>query len=198
MDKKTVIITGGNSGLGFECAKAIANSHQNWHILISSRNEEKGMKAIKKIKANNNNKNISMLKLDLSSHQSVRAFVKNFKKSNYPPLKGLICNAGIMIRESVKASAEGYEMTFAVNHLGHFVLTNLLLDELEPNARIVVVSSNMHNTEIREGKMAPAEYLGGKVLASTGVKNTLKEFQRYTTSKLCNLLFTYELNQLCP
>ena len=136
-----------------------------------------------------------MLKLDLSSLKSVREFVNTFKRSNLPPLMNLICNAGIIIREGIKASAEGYELTFAANHLGHFLLTSLLLDELKPNSRTIVVSSNMHNTEIREGKMAPAEYLGGKVLASTDAKNTLKEFQRYTTSKLCNLLFAYELNR---
>jgi NAD(P)-dependent dehydrogenase (short-subunit alcohol dehydrogenase family) len=195
MEEKTVIITGGNSGLGFECARAIASSNQNWQILIASRNEEKAIIAINKIKSENSEQKISMIKLDLSSLQSVKEFASTFKQANFPPLMGLICNAGIMVREGIKSSSEGYELTFAVNHLGHFYLTNLLIDKLEAKSRIVVVSSNMHNSVIREGKMAPAEFLGGKVLAKTDSENTLKEFQRYTTSKLCNMLFTYELNR---
>jgi len=91
---QTVIITGGNSGLGFECAKAIAHSHQGWHIVLACRSNEKGMQAIETITSETGNKNVSMLQLDLASLKSVRNFVNEYQRMSYPPLKGLICNAG--------------------------------------------------------------------------------------------------------
>ena len=90
-------------------------------------------------------------KLDLSSLESIRNFVNEYKKSNLPPLKGLVCNAGIITKEN-QLTKEGYERTFGVNHLGHFLLVNLLLDELVQPAKIIVVSSNTHNPDVREGR----------------------------------------------
>ena len=84
---KTVIITGGNSGLGFECAKAIAHAHQGWHIVLACRSKEKGMQAVDTITSETNSKNVSMLQLDLASLESVRNFVNEYQKKSYPPLK---------------------------------------------------------------------------------------------------------------
>lgn len=196
MKNKTVVITGGNSGLGFECAKTIARSNQGWLIIIASRDIEKSMQAKGEILKEIPDQMIEVLKLNLASLESVRDFVKEFKQLNSPPLYGLICNSGILIREGMEKSKDGYELTFAINHLGHFLLTNLLIEELQPRSRIIVVSSNMHNLMVREGKLAPAEFIGAENLASTADNNTLNGFRRYSTSKLCNLLFAYELNRI--
>jgi NAD(P)-dependent dehydrogenase (short-subunit alcohol dehydrogenase family) len=81
---KSVIITGGNSGLGFECAKAIAHAHQGWHIVLACRNNEKGMQAVDSITSETDNKNVSMLQLNLSSLESVRNFVNEYQIMSYP------------------------------------------------------------------------------------------------------------------
>ena len=195
MKNKTVIITGGNSGLGYECVKTIYRANKNWFIVIASRNLEKSLQVKEDILKEFPGQEIEVLNLDLASLQSVRDFIVEFKEQKYPPLYGLICNSGILMREGIKKSADGHEMTFAVNHLGHFLLTNLLIDEFQPMAKIIVVSSNMHNSTIREGKMAPAEFIGTENLASVDAKNILDGFRRYSTSKLCNLLFAYELDR---
>ena len=195
MPLKTVIITGGNSGLGFECAKAIADAHQGWHIVLACRSNEKGMQAIDTITSETDNKNVSMLQLDLSSLESVRNFVNEYQMKRYPPLKGLICNAGLLVPEGTQFTKEGFELTFGVNHLGHFLLTNLLLNQFVEPGRIIVVSSNTHNPGVREGQMARATYLGAKKLTHLDTDQELSGMQRYTTSKLCNLLFAYELDR---
>ena len=195
MTNRTVIITGGNSGLGLECVKTIVSSGDKWDIVIASRNVEKSQLVVKEIQSDFPNQSITVEKLDLASLQSVKAFASNFKRKEHPPLYGIICNSGIIDREGVKISEDKYDLSFAVNHLGHFLLTNLLLDQLQPKSRIIIVSSNMHNSTIREGKMAPAEFLSVKQMAATGTDNSLDGFRRYTSSKLCNLLFAYELNR---
>ena len=195
MAQKTVIITGGNSGLGFECAKAIAHAHQGWHIVLACRSNEKGMQAVDTITSETDNKDVSMLQLDLSSLESVRNFVSEYQMKRYPSLKGLICNAGLLVPEGTQYTKEGFELTFGVNHLGHFLLTNLLLNQFIEPGRIIVVSSNTHNPEVREGRMARATYLGAKKLADPDADKELSGRQRYTTSKLCNLLFAYELDR---
>jgi len=195
MTLKTVIITGGNSGLGFECAKAIAHAHQGWHIVLACRSNEKGRQAVDTITSETDNKNVSMLQLDLASLESVRNFVNEYQRVSYPSLKGLICNAGLLVPEGTQYTEEGYELTFGVNHLGHFLLTNILLNHFVEPGRIIVVSSNTHNPGVREGTMAPATYLGAKKLAQPDTEQELTGRQRYTTSKLCNLLFAYELDR---
>ncbi|MEH0154480.1 SDR family NAD(P)-dependent oxidoreductase [Limibacter armeniacum] len=194
---KTVIITGGNSGLGFECAKTIAKANQGWHIVLACRNAEKGIQATKVTTEETGNKNVSFLKLDLASLASVRNFVAEFQSKHLPPLQGLVCNAGITSGESIEYTKDGFELTFGVNHLGHFLLTNLLLPHFAEPARVVVVSSNTHNPDIREGKLVgQAMYLGAERLAHPDSEYKLKSGPKYTTSKLCNLLFAYELDRI--
>lgn len=193
--QKSVIITGGNSGLGFECAKAIALAQQGWQIVLACRSHERGMQAVDTIISETENKNVSMLQMDLSSLESVRYFVDEYQTKNYPSLMGLICNAGILAQSEIQYTKEGYELTFGVNHLGHFLLTNLLLSHIAEPGRIIVVSSNTHNPAFREGQMAPANYLGAEKLAHPNPDQEMSRMQRYTTSKLCNLLFAYELDR---
>lgn len=195
MKLKTVIITGGNSCLGFGCAKAIAHAHQGWHIVLACRSNERGMRAIDTITSETDSKNVSMLQLDLSSLESVRNFVNEYQMMSNPALKGLICNAGLVVREGTQYTKDGFELTFGVNHLGHFLLTNLLLDQFAEPGRIIVISSNTHNPEVREGRMGRATFPGTEKLAHPDKDQELSGMQRYATSKLCNLLFAYELDR---
>lgn len=193
--QKTVIITGANSGLGFECAKSIAHAHQGWHIVLACRNNKKGMQAVDSITSATGNENVSMLQLDLSSFESVRNFVKEYQRMSYPSLKGLICNAGVLVPEGTHYTKEGYELTFGVNHLGHFLLTNLMLGQFVEPGRIIVVSSYVHNSGVPKGQMALATYLDAKKLAHSVTNQEISGRQRYAISKLCNILFAYELNR---
>ncbi|MBV6647221.1 MAG: SDR family NAD(P)-dependent oxidoreductase [Cyclobacteriaceae bacterium] len=192
---KTVIITGANTGLGFHCAKSIANSGQNWHIILACRNLDKAKEAKQQLIKECDYRALSIMKLDLGSLQSVRDFVEAFKLGSFGELDGLICNAGLQFSVGNYKTLDGYEITFGVNHLGHFLLTNLLLAQMSENARIIVVGSGTHDPDKFEGKIEPAKYLGAKRLSHAELSSELTGMQRYTTSKLCNLLFTYELNR---
>ncbi|MGI9612501.1 MAG: SDR family NAD(P)-dependent oxidoreductase [Acidimicrobiales bacterium] len=193
LQDKSVIVTGGNSGIGFEAVKRIADEDPSWHIVIAGRNVDESESAARELSDMAPEARASAMKLDLGSFQSVRSFTDDLARAGLPPVAGLICNAGVMGGRGGGVSADGYEITFAVNHLGHFLLTNLLLPAMPHGSRVVVVSSNTHNPKAREGRMAASKYLGVDRLADPG--NELSGPGRYTTSKLCNLLFAYELDR---
>ncbi len=195
MTNKTVIITGSNSGLGFECAKTIANANKDWHIVIACRNLLKGEEARNKLIATTGYKEITVLPLDLASLQSVREFVEEFSKSKLPPLHGLINNAGMQVMTGLEYTKDGYELTFGTNHLGHFLLTNLLINKLTEPARIIVVSSGTHDPDTLDGRFNKPKYLGAKRLAKPEGEKEMSGMQRYSTSKLANLMFAYELSR---
>jgi light-dependent protochlorophyllide reductase len=196
---KTVIITGANGGLGYYCAEAIARSGQGWHIIIASRNLSKVEEAVRTLIAETEYPYIEGMALDLASLASVRQFVQDFIDGERPPLQAIVCNAGIQIVSDTLYTEDGFEMTFGVNHLGHFLLVNLLLPHLSDRARIVFVSSDVHNPEANTGMPNP-QYQPAELLAfptnndnDTDIGNTGRT--RYTTSKLCNILCTYELSR---
>jgi NAD(P)-dependent dehydrogenase (short-subunit alcohol dehydrogenase family) len=197
---KTVIITGGNTGLGFECAKGIAVSGQGWRIVIAGRSKEKITEAAKCLEAMGPDSQAEALILDLASLKSIRNFVKEFTAKGLPPLRAVVCNAGIQVVSGTTFTGDGFETTFGVNHLGHFLLVNLILKHLASPARIVVVSSDTHDPEKKTGMPAP-HYEDAALLAlpekdpgsSQAAKDSTLGRQRYTTSKLCNVYFTYEL-----
>ena len=181
---KTVIITGANSGLGFECAKNILSTEPEYFIVMACRNPEKAEVAKSALILETGNKNVEVMALDLSSLQSIRSFTKNFDKASLPPLYGVVCNAGIASTQTGK-TADGYELIFGTNHLGHFLLTTLLIPRIEDKGRIVIVSSDMHNPP------GGITYPGSKILSDP--ENGLNT--KYFLSKLCNLYFTYELSR---
>jgi light-dependent protochlorophyllide reductase len=199
---KTVIITGGNTGLGYECAKAIAASQPGWQIVIAGRSKQRISEAAQQLAELVPNAQVATLTLDLASLDSVRDFVNEFTAQDFPPLHALVCNAGIQVISGTTYTAEGFETTFGVNHLGHFLLVNLLLQHLAAPARIIVVSSDTHDPALSTGMPAPV-YENAAALAwpekSAPAPHTMDEAtlgrQRYTTSKLCNIYFTYELSR---
>jgi light-dependent protochlorophyllide reductase len=193
MDRHAVLVTGGNSGIGLECARHLARS--GWHVLIASRNRAASSEAVQRIARESGNHAASELGLDLGSLASVRRLVEEIERRDIP-LRALVCNAGLQVTRGPLLSPDGFELTFAVNHLGHFLLTNLLLRRLIANApaRIIVVSSGVHDPKRRTGMPKPA-ITDLQTLAATGGPRPGAFDGRlaYVNSKLCNLWFVYEL-----
>lgn len=189
MQTKSIIITGGNSGLGYEAAKNIAISQPNDTIIIASRNQEKAQKAQQQLQNETQNQHIQTLKLDLGSLASIRDFVKAFQAANLPPLYALICNAGLN-PTSLSYTADGFETTFGVNYLGHFLLTQLLLSSIADDGKIVFVSSDTHNPPKIFPFPAPV-FKDANELAHPGKDSNA--MLRYPMSKLCDLMLAYTL-----
>ena len=182
---RTVIITGGNSGLGFETAKKIAKDKE-YRIILACRNQAKAQEAVSKLKEETGNENILSMQLDTASLESVRNFAKEYESSNIGEIYALLLNAGINGMNS-GLTEDGIEIVFATNHLGHFLLANLLMPYMAPNGKIFSTSSDMHESPM--GKMV---WEGTEALAHP-TEEGQKSRQRYSFSKLCNLYFVYEL-----
>ena len=196
---KTVIITGGNSGLGYYCAETIARSGQDWHIIIASRNLLTVEEAVHNLIAETEYPYIEGMALDLASLTSVRQFAQDFITGERPPLQAIVGNAGIQVISDTLYTEDGFEMTFGVNHLGHFLLVNLLLPQLSDRSRIVFVSSDTHNPNTNTGMPDP-QYQEAKLLAFPADNGNDMDIgnigrRRYTTSKLCNILCAYEFSR---
>lgn len=178
MKNKTCLITGANSGIGKEAAIQLAK--MGAHIVIVCRTSEKGEAAASEIQSKSGNGSVEFLVADLSSQASIRNLVLEFTRK-HNRLDVLLNNAGIAPKRR-QLSADGIEMTFAVNHLGYFQLANQLLDSLRAAApsRIVNVSSDAHRSGVLDFDNLQAE----KKFSTWGV---------YSLSKLLNLMFTFEL-----
>jgi NAD(P)-dependent dehydrogenase (short-subunit alcohol dehydrogenase family) len=132
--------------------------------------------------------------MDLASLVSVRAFTDDFRAAGLPPLHAIVCNAGLQVVSGTEWTDDGIEMTFGVNHLGHFALVQGLLGELVRPARILVVSSGTHDPTKFTGMPDP-RYTSAAELARPDESAPADGRRRYTTSKLCNLLYAYELDR---
>jgi NAD(P)-dependent dehydrogenase (short-subunit alcohol dehydrogenase family) len=178
MDGKVCLITGATSGIGKATAMELASMGAS--VVMVGRDRARGEAALAEVKEGSANASVDLLLADLSSQEDIRRLAGEFKEA-HPRLDVLINNAGV-IRSKRVASADGIEMTFAINHLAHFLLTNLLLDLLKATApsRIVNVSSG----EQRNGTIDFDDLQGEK-----GYKTA----KAYGQSKLANVLFTYEL-----
>lgn len=178
LNGKSYIITGGNSGIGFEAAKMLGKAGAD--IIIACRNLKKAEKAVGKIiKATN--AQTEAVPLDLSDLNSVRA-AADLLRGRLQKIDGLINNAGIMQTPQME-TAQGYELQFGTNHLGHFLLTGLLFDLVEAaEGRIVTVASLIH----KYGKI----YFDDLML-----KNNYEPMRAYGQSKLANLIIAFELHR---
>lgn len=175
---KTYLITGGNSGIGFEAAKMLAAAGGD--IVIACRNADKAQQAVAEINAAEIG-NADAISLDLSSTKSVRKAADEFR-SRHDRLDALINNAGIMQTPKTK-TVDGFELQIATNHLGHFLFTSLLFDLVEKvSGRIVTVSSIAH----KFGKMNLKDLM---------LKEGYSPTRAYAQSKLANLLFAQELDR---
>lgn len=187
----SIVITGANAGLGFETAKVIAGD-KNAMVVIACRNPQLGQEAVARLTAPGGH--AAFLPLDLASQASIREFAGAFRHAALPPLKGLICNAGMQNVAAPTSTVEGYETTFAVNHLGHYLLTRLLLGDMVEDGRITFVSSSTHDPKERTGMPAPV-YETAEAVAHDFEPSLAAGTRRYTTSKLCNIYCTYELSR---
>lgn len=186
---KTFVVTGGNSGIGLETCKVLAR-HGAAHLVLCSRDTNNGAAAVKEVEEymGSSNCKVYNLKLDLSSLRSVDAFVDAFHKLNLP-LHVLINNAGVMACPYTETT-DGFEMQCGTNHLGHFHLTNLLVNDLKASAadgspsRIVNVSSEAH-------KVASRPFIVDQHV-NTAV-DAYSSWVQYGNSKLCNMLFSVAL-----
>lgn len=180
---KIIVVTGGNSGLGFESVKALAEKGAT--VVLASRNVQKGEDSKAEILKAYPQGKVEVLPLDLMDLKSIRSFNKLFKEK-YDRLDVLLNNAGIMTTPYF-TTKDGFEGQMGTNHLGHFALTALLMDVIRktPGSRVVNVSSGAH----RYGKMDFDNLLFEKGKDYTPMK-------AYGRSKLSNLLFTYELQRL--
>ncbi|XP_076353857.1 retinol dehydrogenase 11-like [Tachypleus tridentatus] len=176
LNGKTVIITGGNTGIGKETAMELARRHAR--VILACRNQEKAKLAAIDIVSSTRNKNVEIMKLDLSSQESVRKFAEEFKRT-YDRLDILINNAAVFALPERTLTVDGYEITFATNHLGHFLLTNLLLDLLKKSSpsRIINVSSESHR-------------LGTIRFDNLNSERSYVLDTAYSHTKLANILFT--------
>ncbi len=177
MDGKRVLITGGNSGIGLVAAKALAALGAE--IVLACRESEKTEKALDAISAAGNRPTAN-ISVDLASLESVRRMAQTFLDT-YDQLHVLINNAGLFPPKQ-HLTQEGFEMQFGVNHLSHFLLTNLLLDRLKESApaRIVTVSSALH----KRGEIDFDSFRGFDPYSAQTA---------YNQSKLANALFAVEL-----
>ena len=178
MKEKICLITGATSGIGQAAAMGLAGKGAT--VIVAGRSEQRCQNTVTHIKSETGNQNVDFLLADLSVQAGVRALAADFK-SLYDHLDVLVNNAGaIFFRRRV--SADGIEMTFALNHLAYFMLTNLLLENLKAatHARIVNVSSSSH-----WGQQLDFENLE--------LNRGYRAMKAYGRSKLANLYFTYEL-----
>ncbi|XP_033757001.1 retinol dehydrogenase 12-like [Pecten maximus] len=180
LDGKTVIITGCNTGIGLETAKEL--SARGARVIMACRDMAKANKASDIVKKFSGNTDVSVQRLDLASLDSVRKFADTIN-DNEERVDILINNAGLMLFSRLE-SDDGYEMQFAVNHLGHFLLTYLLLSKIKKSApaRIINVSSNAHS----KGKIN---------FDDINSKKDYSILTAYPQSKLANILFTKELSR---
>ena len=152
---KTVIITGGNSGLGFETARAILRNRDGWYVVIAGRSRQRCQVAASRLRYETGTPSAEAMVLDLASLAAVRQFALDFSTGDRPPLRALVCNAGVQIVGPTQRTDDGFESTFGVNHLGHFLLANLMLPHLKAPGRIIFVSSGTHDPGQRSGMPEP-------------------------------------------
>jgi retinol dehydrogenase 12 len=182
MEGKLCIVTGANSGVGKVTARELARKGAT--VIAVSRDERRGEEAVRAIRAELGGRagEVSLMQCDFASQRSIRDFSDAFH-AKYDRLDVLVNNAGAILGERT-LTVDGYESTFAVNHLGYFLVTNLLLDLLKKSApsRIVVVASEAH----RRGRLDFDDLQSARGYSS---------MRAYGTSKLCNILFALELSK---
>jgi len=179
---KTAIVTGGNTGIGYETVKALYEKGAN--VTLAARDENKANAAVEKIKSETKGVgNLEIGILNLANLAQIKSFTDEFK-SKHMQLDILINNAGVMIPPA-STTDDGFELQFGVNFLGHFALTGHLFPLLKnsPNARIVTLSSGA------------ATLTDGIDFENLKLEKSYNEWQSYAVSKLADILFTYELDR---
>lgn len=178
---RVAIVTGANSGIGFETAKQLAG--EGAQVILACRSEERGLSAVERIQLADPSANVHFMRLDLADLVQVESFAQEFA-SRFDRLDLLINNAGVMFPPLTR-TAQGHELQFGVNHLAHFALTGHLIPKLAatPGSRVVTVSSLMHR--LGSIRFDDLDF----------VSRTYRTWPSYSQSKLANLLFAKELQR---
>jgi len=202
--QSTAIVTGASSGVGLYAAKALAD--RGWHVVMACRNLPKTEKVAKDVGMADGT--YTIMKLDLASLDSVHSFVTEFRASG-KTLDSLVCNAAVylpLLKEPMR-SEDGYELSMATNHLGHFLLCNLMLEDLKKSAhpRLVILGTVTANPKELGGKIpfpAPPDLgslegfeQGFKAPVTMANGKKFKPGKAYKDSKLCNVLTMRELHR---
>lgn len=202
--QSTVVITGASSGVGLYAAKAL--SQRGWYVVMACRDLAKAQKAAQMVGMPQDS--YTVMHIDLASLESVRHFVKDFRASG-KSLDALVCNAAIympLLKQPLR-SPEGYELSVATNHLGHFLLSKLMLEDLKKSSskepRLVILGTVTHNPDELGGKIPPRPDLGNLQGFAEGFKQPIsmidgKKFEpvkAYKDSKVCNVLTMRELHR---
>ncbi len=179
-DGKIIIVTGSNSGIGYEAARLLSGA--GGHVIMACRNIEKAGISRDRIMMNDAGSKIEVMKLDLASLGSVKDFASEFREK-YDRLDILVNNAGVM-GTPYRTTEEGFEMQFGTNHLGHFALTGLLLDRI------------LANSESRVVNITSIAHFNGQIhFDDINLKDSYGRMKAYRQSKLANLYFSYELQR---
>jgi NAD(P)-dependent dehydrogenase (short-subunit alcohol dehydrogenase family) len=178
MKDKVCIVTGANAGIGRVTALEIAKMGAK--LVIVCRSKERGEEALKDIRNKSNNDSVELILADMASQKSIKNFAEQFK-AKYDKLDVLVNNAGLIIGKR-ELTEDGIESTFAINHMGYFITTHLLLDMLKesPAGRIVNVASEAHR-------------MGTTAFDDINCEKGYNSMKVYGQSKFNNILFTYEL-----
>lgn len=202
--KPTVVITGASSGVGLYAAKALLD--RGWYVVMACRNIDKAQKAASSL--NFKSFTYTIMEIDMASLESVRKFVKQFRLRGLS-LDALVCNAAIympLLKEPL-FSPEGYELSVATNHLGHFLLCNLMLEDMKKSSygdrRLVLLGTVTHNPKELGGKIPPRPDLGNLEGLEAGFKapttmidgKAFEPVKAYKDSKVCNILTMRELDR---
>ena len=194
--RSTVLVTGGTAGLGYEAALALARQLRDCQIVIASRSNKED--AATKINNALHQSNTVYLPLDLASPDSIAAFASNITKS-YPQVSHLVFNAGLQFMGQPSTLPyfpnSDIEKTFAINHLGHAHLFYLLLPHLINDAHIINVASGTHDPAQKTMVPYPVFPSAQDVAQPDMTKIAKNGQERYSTSKLCNILWTYALDR---
>jgi NAD(P)-dependent dehydrogenase (short-subunit alcohol dehydrogenase family) len=178
--ERTAVVTGANAGIGFEVARVLAG--RGALVVLACRDVGKAQRAAERIAASGRRARSGVVRVDLASLASIREAGEEIR-ATYPHVDLLINNAGVM-EVPYERTQDGFELTFATNHLGHFALTGLVLDRLldTPGSRVVTMSSMGHEPGVMNFDDLQSEH-------------GYKPAEAYYQSKLANLLFTYELDR---
>ena len=195
----TVLITGGHAGIGFESAKQLA-SRWRCDLVLAGRNMERMEPAAQHLRCYG--VRVTTLKLNTSSLASVREAAAEFRtlldSGKVAPLDALLCNAGGRHDGPTTYGPDGYETTFATNCLGHFLMIELFVDRMAEGGRIVFTASGTHDPDTTDKKLVGKAVDPDAIALANDGKNGKKPLSagvRYSTSKLCTILYAYELHR---
>ncbi|MFD6287503.1 SDR family NAD(P)-dependent oxidoreductase [Streptomyces sp. NPDC060205] len=195
----SILITGGHSGIGLAAARVLAAQHTD--LVLAGRSVERMRPVADELRARHD-VSVTMLTLDTSSLTSVRTAATQMRtmvdSGEVTGLDALVCNAGGRFDGDVSYSPDGYETTFATNCLGHFLLVQLLFPMLTGKGRVVYTASGTHDPDTTDGRLVGRSVEPDAIALATAGKDGAKPLpagKRYTTSKLCTVMYAYELNR---